>query len=150
MTVYTWDKTEDPGYPDVWFELFNGDATAKYLDVGVCDPMKENANVGYNIWADLSTGTNITVSYMLNGKEAAQTVPGASEDFFTGHFELVAVRVGSTLQLTVTLTNGTDVAVWTYTIANFTTETLSAQLNGNTYFIDDITVAVGAFVDAQA
>ncbi len=150
VVVYTWDKTEDPGYPDVWFELFNGDATAKYLDVGVCDPMKENANVGYNIWADLSTGTNITVSYTLNGEEAAQTVPGASEDFFTGHFELVAVRVGSTLQITVTLTNGTDVAVWTYTIANFTTETLSAQLNGNTYFIDDITVAVGAFVDTQA
>lgn len=149
--VYTWTNSRDQNYADTWVELF--DANGKYIDVAVCDP---GTNGSYNIWGfptdsdNLVTGTTISASYTVNGEIETSLPTLGTANAFGGDYVTYVVRVGSTLKVVVTLTQDTNVKVYTYTVSDFTTDAITLQLSGNTYWLDNITVATAALTEVTA
>lgn len=155
VIVYEWINERDENNTDVVFEIVDG---AQFYDVQVGFP----GPTGWGSPALSGQTTCYTVTLTKNGAAYTETYyPGMAADGtmtaafdFTGDYSLVVVRDGNDLVVRVTFVQAEtgDVYVYTYTYDHTNTlgENLTVQLVGNTYFIDDITVAVGAFVDAQA
>ena len=150
---YTWTNTRDAAY------LSDGALMLEYAgpDEDIVDGLHkrflENATDASNttqitavtnhLWGEDSV---ITAKVYKNGEET--TYPANAFDqgktTWEGEYEVVAVRVGTTLTITETA-NLTSGDVWTgvLTITNFSRVDLLAQIGGNAYWLDDITVNVG-------
>ena len=140
---YTWENTDDVNYSDVVVELY--DSTPYYWDWTLASLDSSDTTGGtLDAWGDLQSDTNTTFSYTEDGSSATWVAPGGSDGDFDGKYEVVIVRVGTTLVVQATINRASgEVAVYTVTQTSFTTSALSSTLTGNIYFIDDITVATG-------
>ena len=139
---YEWDNSRDPNYWDAWFELF--DANNNWYTAPVMEPSTTQTVHG---WGNLYT--NVVVEVTCNGEPYTLPV-GGTANAYAGHYIATAYRVGSTFTLKVVLerTDG-DVVVVTRTSDNFTTDALTAQLNGNTNLLDNFTVTYGTLTEVQ-
>lgn len=139
---YEWDNSRDPNYWDAWFELF--DANNNWYTAPVMEP---GSTQTVNGWGGLYT--NVVVEVTCNGEPYTLPV-GGTANAYAGHYIATAYRVGSTFTLKVVLekTDG-DVVVVTRTSENFTTDALTAQLNGNTNLLDNFTVTHGTLTEVQ-
>jgi len=129
VVQYAWSNTRDTSYTDAVVELTDG---TKYWD-----------NTAFaDLWGDLYTeATTTSAKFYLNGEETTQVAMGTS-DYFGGDYVVTIVRDGDGLIVCESLTK-TDGSVFTYIItqSGFTTDTVSVGINGNPYWIDNITVA---------
>lgn len=151
---YTWTNTRDAAY------LSDGALMLEYAgpDEDIVDGLHKRfleaasdqnnsagsvTTVKNSLWGE---GSTITYKIYQNGTET--TYPANAFDqgktTWEGEYEVVAVRVGTTLTITETA-NLTSGDVWTgvLTITNFSKVDLLAQIGGNAYWLDDITVNVG-------
>ena len=142
--VYTWTSSRDKNYTNVVLELFVGE---DYFDLTVGDP----ADTG--IWGDLTTvsGVKIEKTLTIDSETQSEWTALGTEGAFAGEYEALIARVGSTLLVQVTFVNEAgNVYVYTYTFTGFTQSAITAQLTGNTFWVDNITVDVGTIAAVTA
>lgn len=140
---FAWRNSRDTSYSDVVLELFDGASNSWDWTFG--------SEVS-DIWGDLADAAlaiegcyteavwdSDEGEYVVD-EDATWVTPG-TEDAFGGNYELVCVRVDSTLIVNATVLRSADNSIATYTIvtSGFSADTLSALLTGNPYFIDDVT-----------
>lgn len=133
---YEWDNTRDTGWWDAWVMVAIGE---DLYEAPVLEPDANNIVITRG-----SLGGNTTTTATLNGEAVTSVPAGGTADAFGGHYVATIYRLSDTLVLEVKLTrpNG-DVLIVTRTTKGFPTEDASVYLNGNLFWVDNITMATG-------
>lgn len=150
---YTWTNTRDAAYLSDGALMLEYAGSDESIAEGLHKRFLENATDASNttqitavtnhLWGEDSV---ITAKVYKNGEET--TYPANAFDqgktTWEGDYEVIATRIGTTLTIEekVVLTSG-DTWTGILTITNFSTENLLAQIGGNAFHLDDITVTVG-------
>lgn len=126
---WSWSNTRDKNYTDAVVELTDG---TKYWDT---------TSLEGGGWGDLFTATTKTTeTWYLNGKVVSKSLTIGTDDF-TGDYVATVVRNGDMLVVVINLTRtNKDVYSWICVQEGFTTDALTACINGNPYWIDDVKV----------
>ncbi len=152
VAVFTWANTRDVNYADVWLEMFT--ASGQYFDLDVGNNTTSVGGEDGYLRGELATASGVSVvtrQLTLNG-EIQDSWPGhGAEGAFEGYYTAVVVRVGTTLHISITqIQSDDDVYVYTYELTGFTADALTIGLNGNTYWVDEITATVGSVSEVTA
>ena len=152
VAVFTWANTRDVNYADVWLEMFT--ASGQYFDLDVGNNTTSVGGEDGYLRGELATASGVSVvtrQLTLNG-EIQDSWPGhGAEGAFEGYYTAVVVRVGTTLHISITqIQSDDDVYVYTYELTGFTADALTIGLNGNTYWVDEITATVGSVSEITA
>ncbi len=133
---YEWDNTRDTGWWDAWVMVAIGE---DLYEAPVLEPDANNIVITRG-----SLGGNTTTTATLNGEAVTSVPAGGTADAYGGHYVATIYRLSDTLVLEVKLTrpNG-DVLIVTRTTKGFPTEDASVYLNGNLFWVDNITMATG-------
>ena len=152
VAVFTWANTKDVNYADVWLEMFT--ASGQYFDLDVGNNTTSVGGEDGYLRGELATASGVSVvtrQLTLNG-EIQDSWPGhGAEGAFEGYYTAVVVRVGTTLHISITqIQSDDDVYVYTYELTGFTADALTIGLNGNTYWVGEITATVGSVSEVTA
>ncbi len=152
VAVFTWANTKDVNYADVWLEMFT--ASGQYFDLDVGNNTTSVGGEDGYLRGELATASGVSVvtrQLTLNG-EIQDSWPGhGAEGAFEGYYTAVVVRVGTTLHISITqIQSDDDVYVYIYELTGFTADALTIGLNGNTYWVDEITATVGSVSEVTA
>ncbi len=132
VVQYTWKNTRDVNwYQDAVIEITDG---TTYFDM--------NFFMSSGAWGDMTHGA-ITTTATLNGEPA--TVPTQpTTDSFAGSYTVRIARFGNTVTITQTaVLDSGDVWEVVDVIADFPTASVTTQITGNPFWLDDIRVTVG-------
>ena len=149
---FTRANTRDVNYAYVWLEMFT--ASGQYFDLDVGNNTTSVGGEDGYLRGELATASGVSVvtrQLTLNG-EIQDSWPGhGAEGAFEGYYTAVVVRVGTTLHISITqIQSDDDVYVYTYELTGFTADALTIGLNGNTYWVDEITATVGSVSEVTA
>lgn len=150
---YTWTNTDQNYVADGAIVLTQADYEEGTTPNGLFKRFLEPAtNEGWSaidsvdnsaLWAADSV---VTYNVYKNGEASsfADATAEAAPYWLDGKFEVTAVRLGTNLTVTETVT-ASNGDVWTsvLTVTNFTKANLVSEIGGNVYWLADITVNIG-------